>query len=142
MSSVVTVSSVFFFKQKTAYEMRISDWSSDVCSSDLIHAGSGYRQPTTANGWPSYFVEDYVAQSAAFQNQLISLTAEGVLAKHPSLKVALIVSGFTWLPAWTWRSEATSTGIRRETPWVARPASGIVAEPLAFTHHPHPTPPH
>src|SRR3546814_6684270 len=27
----------FFFKQKTAYEMRISDWSSDVCSSDLEH---------------------------------------------------------------------------------------------------------
>src|SRR3546814_933370 len=32
---------VFFFKQKTAYEMRISDWSSDVCSSDLtLSAGS------------------------------------------------------------------------------------------------------
>src|SRR3546814_6563407 len=30
---------VFFFKQKTAYEMRISDWSSDVCSSDLRVAG-------------------------------------------------------------------------------------------------------
>src|SRR3546814_4494436 len=29
---------VFFFKQKTAYEMRISDWSSDVCSSDLLVA--------------------------------------------------------------------------------------------------------
>src|SRR3546814_11989806 len=28
--------SFFFFKQKTAYEMRISDWSSDVCSSDLV----------------------------------------------------------------------------------------------------------
>src|SRR3546814_5824722 len=28
----------FFFKQKTAYEMRISDWSSDVCSSDLIQS--------------------------------------------------------------------------------------------------------
>src|SRR3546814_17976446 len=28
----------FFFKQKTAYEMRISDWSSDVCSSDLLRA--------------------------------------------------------------------------------------------------------
>src|SRR3546814_6883308 len=27
----------FFFKQKTAYEMRISDWSSDVCSSDLFY---------------------------------------------------------------------------------------------------------
>src|SRR3546814_1983996 len=31
----VSVVSFFFFKQKTAYEMRISDWSSDVCSSDL-----------------------------------------------------------------------------------------------------------
>src|SRR3546814_4984853 len=31
---------VFFFKQKTAYEMRISDWSSDVCSSDLMWASS------------------------------------------------------------------------------------------------------
>src|SRR3546814_4290438 len=29
----------FFFKQKRAYEMRISDWSSDVCSSDLIEIG-------------------------------------------------------------------------------------------------------
>src|SRR3546814_3961452 len=29
----------FFFKQKTAYEMRISDWSSDVCSSDLATPG-------------------------------------------------------------------------------------------------------
>src|SRR3546814_10223761 len=29
----------FFFKQKTAYEMRISDWSSDVCSSDLLPGG-------------------------------------------------------------------------------------------------------
>src|SRR3546814_2426304 len=33
---VVVVYVFFFFKQKTAYEMRISDWSSDVCSSDLV----------------------------------------------------------------------------------------------------------
>src|SRR3546814_3220684 len=32
---VFVVSALFFFKQKTAYDMRISDWSSDVCSSDL-----------------------------------------------------------------------------------------------------------
>src|SRR3546814_3958146 len=37
----------FFFKQKTAYEMRISDWSSDVCSSDLIR-----REPRCCNGQP------------------------------------------------------------------------------------------
>src|SRR3546814_18482937 len=35
----------FFFKQKTAYEMRISDWSSDVCSSDL-DLGFGVRYET------------------------------------------------------------------------------------------------
>src|SRR3546814_8014078 len=33
----------FFFKQKTAYEMRISDWSSDVCSSDLVGATTGHE---------------------------------------------------------------------------------------------------
>src|SRR3546814_14197550 len=32
---------VFFFKQNTAYEMRISDWSSDVCSSDLVDLRGG-----------------------------------------------------------------------------------------------------
>src|SRR3546814_15728507 len=40
---------VFFFKQKTAYEMRISDWSSDVCSSDLVlchhHRADGRLEP-------------------------------------------------------------------------------------------------
>src|SRR3546814_3408839 len=37
----------FFFKQKTAYEMRISDWSSDVCSSDLSSAASS--PPTSSS---------------------------------------------------------------------------------------------
>src|SRR3546814_3153398 len=36
----------FFFKQKTAYEMRISDWSSDVCSSDLL-----FGTPSVALYW-------------------------------------------------------------------------------------------
>src|SRR3546814_18325361 len=43
----------FFFKQKTAYEMRISDWSSDVCSSDLhqqCQSGSGSRHCVGGKG--------------------------------------------------------------------------------------------
>src|SRR3546814_4049238 len=40
----------FFFKQKTAYEMRISDCSSDVCSSDLFHLGP--RFPQRLSGFP------------------------------------------------------------------------------------------
>src|SRR3546814_2710236 len=44
MSSImVGVVFIFFFKQKTAYEMRISDWSSDVCSSDLRRRHVGDR---------------------------------------------------------------------------------------------------
>src|SRR3546814_7019105 len=44
----------FFFKQKTAYEMRISDWSSDVCSSDLEKAWSA-RDPVAL---AALFAED------------------------------------------------------------------------------------
>src|SRR3546814_19175715 len=55
MQGVAMLLFFFFFKQKTAYEMRISDWSSDVCSSDLAcgsaaaDRGSGARLRTT--GW-------------------------------------------------------------------------------------------
>src|SRR3546814_6840690 len=48
----------FFFKQKTAYELRISDWSSDVCSSDLLDylyvltvADINATNPTLWNSW-------------------------------------------------------------------------------------------
>src|SRR3546814_10910268 len=44
---------VFFFKQKTAYEMRISDWSSDVCSSDLGKRIWTYRHAMTPPEMPS-----------------------------------------------------------------------------------------
>src|SRR3546814_10342702 len=47
--SLLSLGFVFFFKQKTAYEMRISDWSSDVCSSDLQQehvAGEHVREET------------------------------------------------------------------------------------------------
>src|SRR3546814_9890966 len=42
--NMIKITNFFFFKQKTPYELRISDWSSDVCSSDLNTRYS--RQPT------------------------------------------------------------------------------------------------
>src|SRR3546814_7261508 len=50
--SVLVAVFVFFFKQKTAYEMRISDWSSDVCSSDLkaLPIGAGGDQTPDQRG--------------------------------------------------------------------------------------------
>src|SRR3546814_10079315 len=49
MSGFCVVAVFFFFKQKTAYEMRISDWSSDVCSSDLRGAAD---DGAIDRGWP------------------------------------------------------------------------------------------
>src|SRR3546814_4177850 len=48
-TSVVIAGFFFFFKQKTAYEMRISDWSSDVCSSDLQRDHRHVRPPDLAS---------------------------------------------------------------------------------------------
>src|SRR3546814_7324746 len=48
----------FFFKQKTAYEMRISDWSSDVCSSDLASSEGGpfvFAVTTSTDDLPARF---------------------------------------------------------------------------------------
>src|SRR3546814_1982478 len=61
LSCVMIINSVFydfivFFKQKTAYEMRISDWSSDVCSSDLPppHPGPGSADEYAHRSCPAF----------------------------------------------------------------------------------------
>src|SRR3546814_10412200 len=54
----------FFFKQKTAYEMRISDWSSDVCSSDLLWGqvrGEIEARYNNEPNWKAATSADYVA---------------------------------------------------------------------------------
>src|SRR3546814_5815795 len=43
---------IFIFKQKTAYEMRISDWSSDVCSSDLCQLGFTHLELLPVSEYP------------------------------------------------------------------------------------------
>src|SRR3546814_8242899 len=53
----------FFFKQKTAYEMRISDWSSDVCSSDLVRK-STWADPEINADVPYYHRLDWLHDHA------------------------------------------------------------------------------
>ena len=101
-----------------------------------VHAGSTYRHAPTAIGWPSYYVEDYIAQSAAFENQLHSMIAEGVFAKFPGLKVVAIESGLTWLSGYIWRADKTWKGVRAEVPWVTRPPSEFVRDHVRFTVQP------
>jgi len=106
-----------------------------------VHAGSTYRVAPTYSGWTSYRVEDYVAQSAAFETQLLSLVAEGVFQKFPKLKVVMIESGFTWLPTWLWRTAKTWRGVRAEVPWIDRSPAEIVREHVRFTLQPIDAPP-
>jgi predicted TIM-barrel fold metal-dependent hydrolase len=101
-----------------------------------IHAGSAYRYAPTAAGWSSYYVEDYIAQSCAFESQLQSMISEGVFAKFPGLKVIAIESGLTWLSGFIWRADKTWKGVRAEVPWVKRAPSEIIRNHVRFTVQP------
>ncbi|MBV9054856.1 MAG: amidohydrolase [Hyphomicrobiales bacterium] len=101
-----------------------------------IHAGSSFRYPMTPVGWTSYYAEDYVNQSQAFQTQLTSLICEGVFSKHPDLRVVLLESGFTWLPAHLWHLSKFWRGLRMEVPWVDRPPFEIVRDQVRLTLQP------
>lgn len=101
-----------------------------------IHAGSMYRHAPTPNGWPTHFLQDYASNSNLFASQLQSLISEGVFAKFPGLRVVLMESGVTWLPAFMWRSDKTWRSVRGEIPWVTRPPSQLVREHVRLTVQP------
>jgi predicted TIM-barrel fold metal-dependent hydrolase len=106
-----------------------------------IHAGGTYRHAPTPCGWPSYYVEDYVAQSQAFQSQVLSLIAEGVFKKFPDLRIVLAEAGFTWLPAFMWFVDKDWRGVRREVPWVTEPPSELIRRHVRLTLQPTDEPP-
>lgn len=106
-----------------------------------IHAGSAYHHPVTSLGWPNTLSEDYAAQSQIMQSQLASLITEGVFREFPDLKVVLIESGVTWLPAFIWRFQKFWKGLRFETPWVDRPPADIIRDHVRLTTQPFDAPP-
>src|SRR3546814_1394020 len=87
----------FFFKQKTAYEMRISDWSSDVCSSDLIQIG--------------FYPADHILAERALQ----PLSAHfPVAAMHDQLRDHAVVMGRNHAAAVEMRIDPHPDAARRE----------------------------
>ncbi len=106
-----------------------------------IHAGSAYRHPQTSVGWTSWYLEEYAANQQGFQSTLASLITEGALGKFPELKVVLLESGVTWLPAFLWRLTKVWKGVRFEIPWVDRPPAEIVRAQVRMTVQPFDAPP-
>jgi len=106
-----------------------------------IHAGSAYHNPPTPVGWPSYHTEDYVTQAQAFATQLSSLVCEGVFTRFPNLKVVLLESGVSWLPAHLWRLTKYWRGLRMEIPWVDRSPFEIVKSNVRLSITPFDGPP-
>src|SRR3546814_8454113 len=69
----------FFFKQKTAYEMRISDWISDVCSSDLVGKliGRAHALPATSDRNLTAQFDDAIRRQAEIFHRAFRI------AQHP-----------------------------------------------------------
>src|SRR3546814_5932667 len=97
---------MFFFKQKTAYEMRISDWSSDVCSSDLhlpsprvaVLVGGNNRYYTLDDEW----MRGFVAQL----RQMVDRSGCGILAtisrRTGEAETSILRGGLASMPAALW----------------------------------------
>ncbi len=102
----------------------------------IVHAGSTYRQAPTSTGWPSFLVEDLVAEAQAFEGALLSLLAEGVFEEIPGLNIVLAESGAGWLPGFLWRANKTWRGVRAEVPWLRRPPAEVLRRQLRVTTQP------
>src|SRR3546814_7440549 len=82
----------FFFTQKPAYEMRISDWSSDVCSSDLAPTGNGRRESFAHAPMPR-MTNTFMRAGRDDPAELLSRVKSGIFAKSFGGGQVDIVSG-------------------------------------------------
>ncbi len=106
-----------------------------------LHFGGAPGNPPTSSGWPSYYIEEYSGMAQEFQYQVMSMVVEGVFDRFPTLRVALVESGFSWLPPFCWRFDKEWKGLRREIPWTRRLPSAYIREHLRIALQPIDGPP-
>ncbi|MGI8858053.1 MAG: amidohydrolase family protein [Thermomicrobiales bacterium] len=106
-----------------------------------IHFGGTPGNPPFPSGWPSHYIEEYAGMAQVFQSQLASIVSEGVLDLFPSVRIALLESGFTWLPAFMWRFDKEWHNLRRLVPWVKRAPSEYIRKHVRLTIQPLDAPP-
>ncbi len=106
-----------------------------------IHFGGAPGNPPFPSGWPSYYFEEYAGMAQVFQSQLTSIISEGVPDLFPNVRIALLESGFTWLPGFMWRFDKEWRNLRRLVPWVKRAPSEYIREHVRLTIQPLDAPP-
>src|SRR3546814_12505152 len=106
----------FFVKQKTAYEMRISDWSSDVCSSDLVLLGSAKDLSATRRSAPDTDWQPSLACTRAVQQSSIGRKASDAF-RPSSPPVFCSRSGRVRRPPPQGWNETPRHGDRSGIPW-------------------------
>ncbi len=103
---------------------------------DLVvgfHQGNATQ---TSVGLPPYYIEWPTAISQAWQSQLIGLVCHGVFDRFENLRVALLESGWTWVPSLMWRFDHNYRSLRREVPWVKRLPSEYIRERVRVSTQP------
>ena len=98
--------------------------------------GGGINPPISSAGFPSHYIENRLCRPGFYQVHIASMIFDGVFAKYPRLKVAVLEGGFGWLPPFLWRMDADWKGLRNQTPWVERPPSELVLEHFHFGTQP------
>src|SRR3546814_18626469 len=82
---------IFFFKRKTAYEMRISDWSSDVCSSDLAWLVAGLNPFGERSRVDAYAEAGIEALAMEFMPRITRAQSMDILSSQSNLE------GYKWV---------------------------------------------
>lgn len=101
-----------------------------------IHYGGAPGHPSTPAGWAVTYAEEYAGMAQVFQSQVFSLVAEGTFDRFPTLRVALIEGGFTWVPSLMWRMDKEWKGLRHNIPWVKRAPSEYMRDHIRVTTAP------
>ena len=93
-----------------------------IAERDLVlglHAWGRIGLAPTPTGFTHSYFEDYLANSQVIaQAQVMSLISEGVFDRVPTLRVALLECGFSWLPPMLWRFDKDWKAVWREVPWL------------------------
>jgi predicted TIM-barrel fold metal-dependent hydrolase len=103
-------------------------------------AGATGHAPTPV-GWPASWFEDHATAVVNFQSQVGSFVSSGILEEHPDLRIVLLESGWTWMPAFMWRFEIEARAFHREVPWLRRPIPEYVRRHFRLTTQPTDAPP-